>query len=190
MPKDAEDRLKPLHDEVRALADCLGQVLIEQEGQSFYELVEYVRRTTIALRRQHDPALEKKLLAKIASLKLPEIVKLIRAFTVYFQLANLAEEKHRVRRKRAYESEGILQLGSLELTIKELKKKGLEFSRLEKILSDFSIELVLTAHPTEAQRRSILERIFSLDHLLLEKEFYNLTHREKEELDKKIRGEI
>ncbi|MSR78312.1 MAG: phosphoenolpyruvate carboxylase [Candidatus Omnitrophica bacterium] len=190
MPQTAEDRLKPLHDEVRSLADLLGQVLIEQEGKSFYELVEFVRKSTISLRRSYDASLEKKLLAKMASLKLPDMVKLIRAFTVYFQLANLAEEKHRVRRKRAYESEGILQLGSMERTLKELKKKGIDFGKMEKFLAGFSIELVLTAHPTEAQRRSILERIFFIDHLLLEKEFRNLTAREKEAMDQKIREQI
>lgn len=185
-PQSSADKLKPLHQEVRYLASCLGRVLIEQEGRSFFDLVESVRKTTIKLRNRYQAGLEGKLLKKLRSLSLNELTKLIRAFTVYFQLVNLAEEKHRIRRKRAYEREGIAQPGSIEQIVESMVRSHIPHARLKEILSEFSIELVLTAHPTEAQRRTILEKIFVIDRLLFEKEYRILTPREVAEIDGKI----
>ncbi len=172
------------------LGQCLGRVLVTQEGRRFYELVESIRKTTIQLRHRFNPALEAKLLRKIRSLRLEEITKLLRAFTVYFQLVNLSEENHRVRRKRAYESERVPQPGSLDQIVERMKRSKISFAKLEKILSSLSIELVLTAHPTEAQRRSILEKIFVIDRLLFEKEYRVLTPRQAAEIDEKIYQEV
>lgn len=167
-------------------------MLIEQEGRKFFDLVEWIRKTAITLRREPNPALEAELLKKIRSLSLQEIIKLIRAFTVYFQLVNLAEEKHRIRRKRFYESlrNATPQKGSVEDIAQRMKAAGWSLGKTQKALSQTSIELVLTAHPTEAQRRSILEKLFAINHLLIERELRNLTPRERDEIDEKILREI
>ena len=189
--KKVDDRLKPLHQEVRYLGHCLGQVLIGQEGKAFFELVESIRKMAIELRRQYSDPLQKKLLKKIRSLKIEELMKVMRAFTVYFQLANLAEDKHRIRRKRAYENEGHRpQPGSLEDILQRFKHSKISFAKLHRLLSGVSIELVLTAHPTEAQRRSILEKIFALNRLLFDREYRMLTPREMAELEEKIIQQI
>ena len=93
----------PLTREVRLLGALLGQVLAEQEGAPALELVERVRERTIALRRDGDPAVRAALDAELATLTTREIATLARAFSTYFQLVNLAEEKERVRdlRRRA-----------------------------------------------------------------------------------------
>lgn len=186
------EKLKPLREEVRFLGNCLGRVLIAQEGKRFFDLVEWVRKSAISLRREPNASLEKKLLKKIRSLPLRELTKLIRAFTVYFQLVNLAEEKHRIRRKRLYESlpHASPQRGSLEEMVHKIKMAGWSAGKTRKILSQISIELVLTAHPTEAQRRSILEKLFAINRLLLDREFRSLTPRELQELDERIIHEI
>ena len=188
--KNSEEKLKPLHQEVRYLVDCLSKVLLEQEGKAFVELVESVRQSAKDLRRRYSPALEAELLKKISALDLPKKTRLIRAFTVYFQLVNLAEEKHRIRRKRAYETQGAVQPGSIEHIVQKIKDDGVPFSRLEKFLSQLSIELVLTAHPTEAQRRSILGKIFAIDRLLFDQEFRILSPRERQETETKICEEM
>ena len=188
--KSIEEKLKPLHQEVRYLGECLGRVLIAQEGRGFFELVESIRKRAKDLRQRYNAALEKELLKKLGSLDLQTLTKVVRAFTVYFQLVNLAEEKHRVRRKRAYESEKKPQPGSLEHVIQEMKSAKIPSRKFEKFLSGLSIELVLTAHPTEAQRQSILEKIFAIDRLLFEKEFHLLTPREQQEIDRRIYEEI
>ncbi len=182
-----EEKLKPLREEVRWLGHCLGRVLIDQEGKAFFETVEWVRKRALQLRRRHDEKLEAELIRKLRAMRLPELTKLIRAFTVFFQLVNLAEDKHRIRRKRAYEHEkGRFQRGSLDDIISKVKKARIPFGRLEKVLEDFSIELVLTAHPTEAQRRSTLEKLYLIDKLLFQREYYKPTPREIEKIDSAI----
>lgn len=186
-----EEKLKPLHEQVRWLGACLGEVLIEQEGKVFFDLVEWVRKRAIQLRRRYDERLEEELIRKIKGLRVEVLTKLIRAFTVFFQLANLAEDQHRIRRKRAYEKEeGRFQRGSLDDVIAALRKSDIPFSKIEKVFSDFSIELVLTAHPTEAQRRSTLEKLFLIDRLLYQREYYNLTPRESRKAEAAIREAI
>ncbi len=189
-PKQVEQKLSPLHGEIRYLVECLGKVLMAQEGRSFFELVESIRKMARDLRQQYSHTLESQLLRKIHSLSLDKLIKVIRAFNIYFQLVNLAEEKHRVRRKRAYEAAGEVQPGSLEDILTRLKRKKISFAKFEKFLAQLSIELVLTAHPTEAQRRSILEKIFVIDRLLFEREFHVLTPREKEEVTRQIMERI
>ena len=116
--------MKPLREQTRWLGSLLGKVLIEQEGKAFFELVEWVRKTSIQLRASYRPALEKKLIAKLESLSLERLTKLLRAFTIYFQLVNLAEDRHRIRRKHAYEVANEAQPGSLEDIIERLGKSG------------------------------------------------------------------
>ncbi len=87
----------PLAREVRLLGSLLGQVIVEQEGLDLLELVERVRRRTIALRRAEDPVERARLSAELDGLDLPRAEALIRSFGLYFQLVNLAEERHRVR---------------------------------------------------------------------------------------------
>ncbi len=183
-------RLEPLRREVRWLVDRLGRVLSIQEGQKFVDLVEEIRKSAITLRRRFDPRLETALMKKLRGLDATLMNKVIRAFTIYFQLVNLAEDKHRIRRKRAYESERRSQPGSLEDIIQRLKKSHLSAGKIRRTLADFSIELVMTAHPTEAQRRAILERLFILQRLLFEREYRVMTPREKKELEKRAEEQI
>jgi len=188
--KNEIEKMKPLRDQTRWLGSLLGRVLIEQEGKAFFELVEWVRKTSIQLRVSHRGALEKKLLAKLETLSIPKLTKLLRAFTIYFQLVNLAEDRHRIRRKRNYESEGVAQPGSLEDVIERLKKSGVTYSNFRREVEHYSIELVLTAHPTEAQRRSVLEKILAVDRLLNIREYHILTPHEREEVDRRIYEKI
>lgn len=188
--QDKLERLKPLRHEVRWLGECLGRVLLEQEGPAFFDLVEKIRKTAISLRRHYQPRLEADLLKQMKSLNLEKMTKVIRAFTVYFQLVNLAEDKHRIRRKRFYEMEKKIQLGSLEDIVGRFQKHGVPFKKLEKIFTELSIELVLTAHPTEAQRRSTLEKLFAIERLLFEREFRVLTPQEHGELSRRVEEQI
>ncbi len=188
--KDEIEKMKPLREQTRWLGSLLGQVLIEQEGKAFFELVEWVRKTSIKLRAQYRAPLEKKLITKLESLAPERLTKLLRAFTIYFQLVNLAEDRHRIRRKRMYESEGVAQPGSLEDIMERLKKSGVSAKEFLKEVHDYSIELVLTAHPTEAQRRSVLEKILAMDHLLSVREFHVLTPSEREAIDQRIYEKI
>jgi phosphoenolpyruvate carboxylase len=134
----------PLRRDVRLLGDLLGRVLVEQEDESLLEDVERVRALARAARggEPHD-----ELHAAVAALPLERQASVLRAFALYFQLANVAEQQHRVRRRREYAREGRVPRESLEDA----------FARLgERAPPDVSLELVLTAHPTEATRRTVL----------------------------------
>src|SRR4051812_27888698 len=102
-PAAASDKLSPLRRDIDFLGRLLGETVMRQAGETVFNAVERVRRTTLDLRQDFDAAKEQELLKWMAQLELPVAMQVIRAFTVYFQLVNLAEEVHRIRRKRYYE---------------------------------------------------------------------------------------
>ncbi len=187
-----QEKLKPLKIDVKWIGQCLGNVLKEQEGDAFYETVESIRKASIALRKSYTENGQKALIEQLRGLKMPELTKVIRAFTVYFQLVNLVEDRHRIRRKRDYECQpvGVYQRGSLEDIIARIKRAKISPRQIKKILPSICIELVLTAHPTEAQRRSVLERIAAIDRLMHEREYRYLTMRERKDLEDQIQREL
>jgi phosphoenolpyruvate carboxylase len=135
----------PLRRDVRLLGDLLGQVLVEQEDESLLADVERIRALA---RSARDGAPHDDLAAAVARLPLERQTSVLRAFALYFQLANVAEQQHRIRRRRAYAEEERVLPESLEES----------FSRIpagEPVERVF-LQLVLTAHPTEAARRTVL----------------------------------
>ena len=162
-----------LSEDVDFLGRVLGTVLREFEGADFFDLVERVRGLTKGLRE--GPAREdlKDELAEILSgLDLAQTEGLVRAFTVYFQLINLAEEIHRIRVNRVRErraTEDNPKSESVAAAIKQLKDQGWSYDRVRKFVNELDIQLTLTAHPTEVKRYTVrlkLERIASaLRHL-------------------------
>ncbi len=139
----------PLRRDVRLLGDTLGRVLVEQGGEELLEDVERVRRLA---REARAGAPLDELRAAVEALPLPRQASVLRAFGLYFQLANVAEQHHRVRRRRDYSREGRVPPESLDEALARLD--GVPQAELEQRVS---LELVLTAHPTEAARRTVLE---------------------------------
>jgi phosphoenolpyruvate carboxylase len=133
----------PLRRDVRLLGDLLGQILVEQEDQSLLEDVERVRSLARAFR---SGAPHEELQEAVRGLSLERQASVLRAFALYFQLANVAEQHHRVRRLRAYKREERVPAESLEDS----------FRRIAGADPAVSLRLVLTAHPTEATRRTVL----------------------------------
>jgi phosphoenolpyruvate carboxylase len=136
-----------LRANVRLLGDLLGRVLVEQEGQEVLDLVERIRSLSRWARRggEREP-----LAATIAALPLARQAVVLRAFGVFFQLANIAEQHHRLRRRREYEREGRVPAESLEAVFAQLDEA-------RAAAGDVRVELVFTAHPTEATRRTVLQ---------------------------------
>ena len=116
----------PLAREVRLLGALLGQVIVEQEGIELLELVERVRRRTIALRRADDPLERARLGEELDALDLAQVERLIRAFALYFQLVNLAEERHRVRslRRRERAARGGILEDSVAEAVRRIWRTG------------------------------------------------------------------
>ena len=179
-----QDKLKLLRDNIRLLGNLLGEVIIEIEGEEFFDLEEYIRRTTKSLREKHSSSRLRALKKNISTLDIATLSKIIRAFSIYFQLSNIAEQNHRIHRRRKYRIDpgSEPQKGSIEDCIKEFSKQEIPSSVIQDTINSLSIIPVFTAHPTEATRRTIL-----LKHLRIWK---NLESLENSQLTKPDRVAI
>ena len=152
--KDIE---QPLVDDIRLLGRILGDVIREQDGQAAYEVVELVRKLSVAFRRDADQDADRALKKLLKSLSADQTVMVIRAFTYFSHLANLAEDRHYIRRRVEHERAGDTQEGSIEVALARLRWAGVSPRALSQTLASSYVSPVLTAHPTEVQRKSILD---------------------------------
>ncbi len=182
----------PLRMEVRLLGSLLGQVLAEQGGPGLLDLVERVRGSAIALRAVPDPVERGRLGAVFDGFDLETSELVARAFTRYFQLVNLAEEKQRVRalRRRERASPEGFVAESLGAAVRELATRGWDRSRVESLLAGLSIHPVLTAHPTEARRRTVLVALRRAYELLDRLDDPRMAPREDREVRRRLREAI
>ncbi len=184
----AKDR--PLRDDVRRLGALVGEVIREQGGDELYRLVEDVRRAAIG-RRQGDAAARDALLAATAGLGPQRAELLVRAFSTYFQVVNLAERVHRIRRRRDYLREARPpQPGSLAEGVARLRDQGLDGPGTRALMGRVLVEPVFTAHPSEAIRRLILEKQQRIARCLVEGLDPSLTPPERVALRGRIRAEV
>ena len=153
----ARDNERPLVEDIRLMGRILGDVIREQEGVAAYELIEQVRKLSVAFRRDADPAADKSLKKLLKSLSGNQTVSVIRAFTYFSHLANLAEDRHHIRRRAVHERAGDTQEGSIEVALARLRWAGITPEAIAHTLSTSFVSPVLTAHPTEVQRKSILD---------------------------------
>ena len=187
----------PLAREVKLLGALLGQVIVEQEGLALLELVERVRRRTIALRRPDvTPAerdrLARELGAEIDALGLDQAEALVRAFSRYFMLVNLAEERHRVRTLRRRERaapRGVVE-DSVGDAVVRLWRAGRRAADIAALVARLDIRPVLTAHPTEARRRTLLVALRRCARLLERLDDPRLTPDEDRDVRRRLREEI
>ena len=147
---------QPLMDDIRLLGRLLGEVIQAQEGRAAYELVEQVRRLSVAYRRDADEQANLALKRLLKGLSSEQAVSVIRAFTYFSHLANLAEDRHHIRRRTVHERQGQQAEGSLAVAVSRVRAAGMSARGLAKALSASQVSPVLTAHPTEVQRQSIL----------------------------------
>ncbi len=164
----------PLHEDVRRLAAALGRVIGRLEGAQAFHTVENLRRACRARRRgDPDAAGLRTLLAEVASLPIDLAALSARAFTLFFLLINTAEQVHRVRRRRAYEQDESAppQLASARWAMAELRAKGHSATDVAAAIERLDVRPVLTAHPTESTRRTLLALQARVAELLLQREF-------------------
>ena len=186
-PKDA-----PLRRDINLLGRVLGRVLIEQEGQDLFQTEEEIRTLCKRLRFDYDPELDARLRRRIDAMSVGELRRIVRAFSVYFQLVNIAERYHRVRRRRQYEAspENPPQRASVASALARLKGEGLKGEALRGVLEAMEVGLVLTAHPTEATRRSVRRKHARIGEMLQSMESPVLTWRERRNLEEDMAEEI
>lgn len=181
-----------LRRDVRFLGNILGEVLVHQGGQELLTIVEQIREMSKKMRDSADPALSQDFKNVIRSLSKENRHQVIRAFAIYFQLVNIAEQNHRIRRKRDYERSAVEQIqpGSIEGVINELRASNMPVQEVQEILNTISLELVMTAHPTEASRRAVLDIHQRISQEVIELENPSLTYREREQQREKLVNEV
>jgi phosphoenolpyruvate carboxylase len=153
LPKDKELRAR-----VRLFGDLLGRVIRRLEGDAVFHAVETLRKGFVSLRKREDPRLRQRMMRCIVDQDAATTERIIRAFSIYFSLVNIAEEDLYYRWRRAQVSSGDpLWVGSFDRTLRDLRAEGVTAEELEKLLSELSYTPVFTAHPTEARRRTTMQ---------------------------------
>jgi phosphoenolpyruvate carboxylase len=148
------------------LGNALGTVLQEQAGPALFETVEEIRRAAIRQRGRGTPPRRDQVQTRIATLDLDAAMNVVRAFTTYFHLINIAEETERLRRLRHHEAQEGQRPGSLADVLARIAQRGVPAERLGALLPQLQVQPVLTAHPSEVRRRSVITHLIRIrEHL-------------------------
>ena len=164
---------RPLIEDIRFLGSLLGDVIRDHEGESCFSLVENIRRLSVAYQRNADAAAGHALELLLRGLTPAQAVSVIRAFSYFSHLANIAEDRHRVRRRALHERDpggGSHQDGSLARTFERFAEAGISNDRVAESLAKAWVSPVLTAHPTEVQRKSLLDAELAIADLLTQRD--------------------
>ncbi len=188
----------PLSADIHLLGDLLGETLKRLGGKRLFDTEEQIRALCKQLRTKHSIKSEQQLKRALHSLSIDDAIGVIRAFSVYFQLVNIAEQHHRIRRKRYYElhTPNQPQRGSIADTFKRIKNenKSLGETRLQKhlqnVVDHLEIVPVMTAHPTEAARRTLLDKQQRIAALLAVFDDENLPQRRRDEIHALLAAEV
>ena len=171
-----QDKELPLREDIRLLGRILGDTLREQEGEALFELVEQVRRTAVRFARHSHPEARAEMAALLDPLPQKQAQVVVRAFSYFLQLANIAEDEHHVRRRRAHDLAGSPpRPDSLPHVLGRLAAEGVGAEALADLLAHALVVPVLTAHPTEVQRQSLIQNHRRIASLLDERERLQLT---------------
>lgn len=156
-----------LREDVHRLGELVGELVREQGGEALFDLVEAARRASIQ-RREGDGEAFTELRTLLGALALSTARDFIRAFSTYFQMVNMAEKVHRIRRRRAYARDSSQpQPFSFKDVLQRLEAAGVESFAIEDVLQRLCIEPVFTAHPTEVTRRTLLRKQQNIARCLL-----------------------
>jgi phosphoenolpyruvate carboxylase len=180
----------PLREDVHALGALVGEILLEQSGEARFDLVEGDRVAAIR-RREGDEGGEAELLRRTQGREPAEARDLVRAFSTWFQVVNLAEKVHRIRRRREYLNNSAQpQPGGLGDALSRLAREGRSLDEVRRLLESICIYPVFTGHPTESTRRTILRKQQRIAELLLDRLDPSMTPAERRATWEQIRTEL
>ena len=187
-PPDLSSKDIPLRDDIRLLGRILGDTLREQEGDATFELIENVRRAAVRFRKSQDDRDRAQLEEVLDALSPRDTLSVVRAFSYFSQLSNIAEDLHHNRRRRAHLKAGSPpQEGSLQLALDRLEEKHVNAADLQEFFDKAVISPVLTAHPTEVQRKSILDCQLIITSLLSDRDRIDMTPEELADNEEALR---
>ncbi|MCE7522570.1 phosphoenolpyruvate carboxylase [Alloalcanivorax xenomutans] len=183
-----QDQHAPLREDVRWLGELLGHTLREQVGEDLYETVERIRLAAVET-RSNDEMSVARLRALLDPLEDDALLEVARAFSQFLNLANIAEQHHRERLHRQhqrYPGDPDSDQG-LRNVLERLSAKQVSAQTVRDTLTDLSVELVLTAHPTEVTRRTLIRKYDQMADLLTESDRPDLTGEERQRLEQRLR---
>ena len=156
-PEEQKDA--PLRNDIRLLGRILGDTVREQEGAETFDIVERIRQASIRFHRDNEPGARRELEAILDSLSATQTLAIVRAFSYFSHLANIAEDQHHIRRNRAHVRAGTApRAGTLAYALKRAREAGIDADELRAFFDHALVSPVLTAHPTEVRRKSTLTR--------------------------------
>ena len=191
----ATDKDLPLRDDIRLLGRLLGDTVRDQEGQDVFAVVEHVRQASVHLSQspdsELDPATRAELEAILNNLPRDSMLSVIRAFSYFLHLANIAEDQHHIRRRRAHDLAGsVPRAGSLKFALDRVQEAGVSVGKIRDFFDVALVSPVLTAHPTEVSRKCILKCQHEIAGLLDQRDRMRLTPEEQEDNDVTLRRAV
>jgi phosphoenolpyruvate carboxylase len=180
-----------LRNDIRLLGRILGDTVRDQEGADVFDLVERIRQTSIRFHRDDDKPARRELELILDSMSISQTVRIVRAFSYFSHLANIAEDQNNIRQMRASSKAGATpRPGTLALTLSHARAAGFSAADLRKFFASALVSPVLTAHPTEVRRKSTIDREMEIAALLDRRERVQLTPEEVEASDEQLRRAV
>src|SRR6195952_2097352 len=187
--EDAEDAR--LRTDIRLLGRILGDTVRDQEGADVFDLVERIRQTSIRFHRDEDKLARRELEAILDSMSTGQTVRIVRAFSYFSHLANIAEDQNNIRQMRAHATAGgAPPQGTLAGTLANARAAGISAADLRKFFGEALVSPVLTAHPTEVRGKSTIDREMEIAALLDRRERIQLTPEEIAADDEQLRRAV
>ncbi len=178
-----------LRDDIRLLGRILGDTVRDQEGADVFDLVERIRQTSIRFHRDEDRLARRELEQILDSMSISDTVRIVRAFSYFSHLANIAEDQNNIRQMRSRIAKGA-EAGVLATTLAHAKSAGIGADALRNFFKSAQGSPVLTAHPTEVRRKSTMDREMEVAALLDRRERVAMTSEEAEASDEQLRREV
>jgi phosphoenolpyruvate carboxylase len=174
-----------LREDIRLLGRILGDTVRDQEGAEVFDIVERIRQTSVRFHRDEDRLARRELEGILDGLSTAETVRIVRAFSYFSHLANIAEDQNNIRQMR-----GAPQGDMLARTLEHARAAGIGAEQLRKFFAAALVSPVLTAHPTEVRRKSTIDREMEIAALLDRRERVKLTADEHEASEEQLRREV
>jgi len=189
--QQASDKDKPLLDDIRLLGRILGDCVRQQQGEGIYNIVENIRQTSIKFHRAGDQPARDELKQVLNTLSPEQAVQVVRAFSYFSHLANIAEDQHHIRRIRAHDMVGDKpRRGTLSHALTLALGAGIAIKDICDFFNQAYVRPVLTAHPTEVRRKSTMRHEMAVADLIGQLELGTWTPREKIDIDQQLERSV